>query len=109
MGKVQVPSLCLGIHVWFAVESRIRPHACRWLGKAVVRRAVGEGSRRSQAAALLAGRKGFKQQLANVAISRETALGAVDNGLQEASRLKALILVKIYLGGLFFFFPFRGR
>lgn len=56
--------------------------------------AVGEGSRRSQAAALLAGRKDFKQQLANAAISRETALGVADNGPQEANRLKALILVR---------------
>lgn len=39
MEKAQRPLLCLGMLVWFALESRTRPHACRWLV-----RAVGEGA-----------------------------------------------------------------
>ena len=94
MGKGQVPSLCLGIHVVFAPESRIWPRAYWWLGKPALQRAVREGSRHSLAAALLRRRKDFKEQLTNIAISREAALGVPDNGLQEANRLKALILVR---------------
>ena len=53
-----------------------------------------ELSGRSSAAALLRGRTGFKQQLANAAVSSGTALGAPDDARREANRLKALILVR---------------
>lgn len=73
----------------------------KWLGKPVVQRAARAWSGHSKAAALLRRRKDFKQQLVNVAISRGTAFGASDNGLQEANGLKALILESYIWMGCF--------
>lgn len=55
----------------------------KWLGKSIVQGAARAWSGHPEAAALLRRREAFKQQLVTIATSRETALGAPDNGCRR--------------------------